>query len=238
MDGFIYVAVGEQSFCAAVRSLKSLRNFHDEPVVIYTDRLYNALSFNSVELKLIKNPHRRSKVYCAKESPFNKTIYIDSDTKIVSELNGLWDLLDKYELLICHDNARVHSRNTDLDSVPVGDAFPEFNSGFFCYKKTNNMITLMHKWSEIMELGSERKDQPTLRKLLWESHVKFYVLPPEYNIRDHKYVRTWARYEATPKVLHYLRYRTWENVTFLTRIKVWIRRNLLINWKIYLKNLF
>ena len=236
-SGFIYVVVGERCKKAAVRSAHSLRKLHSQQICFFSDdhmKNYD-LPVNTV-VKLIDNPHRRSKVAACCCSPYEKSIFIDADTFIVGSLSSVFDILDRFEFAICHDNARVETASTAPD-IKAQDCFPEFNTGFFAF--TSGAINkILIPWSGVIESKNFRRDQPTLRALLWKTDARFYILPPEFNIRDHKYLRTWAAYESYPRVLHYLRFRDWEGVNAVTRIKVWFRRNVLINWRAYLRYLF
>ena len=51
-----------------------------------------------------------------------------------------------------------------------------------------------------------RKDQPSLRELLWESDLRIATLPPEYNLLDLGAVRRWDRFRPAPRLIHHYRF--------------------------------
>ena len=46
------------------------------------------------------------------------------------------------------------------------------------------------------------RDQPVLKDLLWESDLRFYVLPPEFNLRRVTLLDAWEPLDARPTILH------------------------------------
>ena len=77
------------------------------------------------------------------------------------------------------------------------------NSGVILYKKNRATNKLFQKWKSAYHNNNFKKDQVTLRELLWKSNLRFLILPPEYNIRFPKYMEFWSTEEVKPKILHY-----------------------------------
>ncbi|MCB1350998.1 MAG: hypothetical protein KDK11_21020, partial [Maritimibacter sp.] len=46
------------------------------------------------------------------------------------------------------------------------------------------------------------RDQPVLKALLWESDLRFWVLPPEFNLRRVTLLDAWEPGDALPTILH------------------------------------
>jgi hypothetical protein len=61
----------------------------------------------------------------------------------------------------------------------------------------------MKSWRRAYHEAGFKWDQITLGELIWNSDLRFYVLPPEYNVRCAKYLEVWSKDEATPKILHF-----------------------------------
>ena len=57
-----------------------------------------------------------------------------------------------------------------------------------------------------MRAPGMRKDQPSLRELLWESGLRIATLPPEYNLLDLGAVRRWDRFRPAPRLIHHYRF--------------------------------
>jgi hypothetical protein len=82
----------------------------------------------------------------------------------------------------------------------VPDSYPEFNTGVFFYRKSI-INTLVDKWYKSHKDLLESKkihDQPSLRKVLFESNFQISTLTPEYNLR----VRGPSYVHGRVKVLH------------------------------------
>ena len=154
------------------------------------------------------NPHRRSKVDTLALTPFDRTLYLDSDTSIAQDISSIFDILDRFD--ICAAQAML--RNSYISkiawqkSLPVG--FPPFNTGVILYRKTQEVITFFEQWSKAFAEFGHRHDQPTFRELLWSSKLRVIALPPEYNVRYLKYKFFWNKTEAVPFIYHLKQYHT------------------------------
>jgi hypothetical protein len=73
-------------------------------------------------------------------------------------------------------------------------------------RKNTKTLALLESWSQSYKAAGFRKDQVTLRELLWNSDLRLATLPPEYNIRYPKYLYLWSRREARPRICHFRRY--------------------------------
>jgi len=54
-------------------------------------------------------------------------------------------------------------------------------------KKSSAVLNFFNEWSNIYKEYYDKnitiKDQPSLRKALYNTSIRFYILPPEYNLR-------------------------------------------------------
>lgn len=136
------------------------------------------------------------------KTPFESTLYLDSDTMIVDDISELFGLLDRFDIAIAH----AHKRNFHLTAEQwrenLPPSFPQFNSGVILYKKSLQVSAFLANWRDSFHTAKIKKDQVTLRELIWLSDLRIATLPPEYNIRYQKYIRTWSPAEASPKILH------------------------------------
>lgn len=111
-----------------------------------------------------------------------KVIWFDSDTYLVEPVPELFEMLDRYELVLAH--APGHRTAPTFDAIP--DAFPEFQIGVIGMR--NNVLT-REVWQHVYEKLAkhpEMTDQAALREELWENGVFPYaVIPCEYNFRFH-----------------------------------------------------
>jgi lipopolysaccharide biosynthesis glycosyltransferase len=164
--------------------------------------------FNS--FATLENPHPRSKVDCIFRSPFDETLYLDSDTRVVTDIRELFILLGQYDMALAHEAVRNTPKCSWKREIPP--SFPEFNSGVILYKNNPAVIGLLKAWQQAYHEAGFFQDQVTLRELLWETKLRVAVLPPEYNVIMLKYPFVWRKGEAVPKILHlrkYLEGRSW-----------------------------
>lgn len=184
--GVIYVAAGPEFVEEAVASARSLRASNPSvPVAIYTDQ--DVGSYHDVFdiVRLIENPTRDSddKIRGIADSPFEKTVFIDTDTRILRDITDLKGLLDRFDLAVAFDPIR-----SDQDQPSIPECFPTFNSGVLAYKRNDKTGKLFDDWlvafrTQPPEPGKTRRDQPPFRKVMYNSDVRYAVLPEEYNLR-------------------------------------------------------
>jgi len=209
--GVIYVVTSQQTntyITAAIQSAKSfVEHCPDIPIHIFTDMggldfiagIQNS-PFSSFEL--IENPHYRSKVDYMSKTPFESTLYLDSDTMIVDDVSEMFGILDRFDIAIAHAHKRNFYLTAEQWRENIPSSFPQFNSGVILYKKSPQVSSFLGSWRDSFHAAKIKKDQVTLRELLWISDLRIATLPPEYNIRYQKYIRIWGPAEASPKILH------------------------------------
>ena len=94
--GFLYIAFGESFTKEALMSIKSLKRYNNEPVALYTDQEQNKDFEGLVDIYAKINPmHIRAKVDFVNQTPFSKTVYLDSDTLIVRNISDMFDVLNR-----------------------------------------------------------------------------------------------------------------------------------------------
>ncbi len=176
----------------------SIDIFTDSPDVLESEL------FDRVEI--IDSPHRRSKVDYLPKTRFERTLYLDTDTRVVDNISDLFQLLDRFDIAFAHAHTRNRRTHVEQWRISLPQSFPQLNGGVILYRGDEHTREFLASWSAAYHEAGFSKDQTTLRELIWSSDLKLYVLPPEYNVRYDKYVRIWSESEATPKILHYRRF--------------------------------
>ena len=201
--GVVYVACGEAYVQAAAASARSVRECSPSLAThLFTDRVDDVgPAFDGVTR--IETPHRRSKVDCLVDTPFQQTLYLDADTQVVDDLSEMFELLDRFDLAIAHAHRRNHADTRAVWNLDLPASFPQLNSGVMLFRRNERMIELLGAWRDAYHQAGFAKDQVTLRELIWNSDVRVHILPPEYNVRYSKYLDVWDPAEAKPKILHY-----------------------------------
>jgi len=155
------------------------------------------------QIHLIERPHRRSKVDCLPLSRFERTLYLDSDIRVVNDLISMFGLLDRFDFAAAHAHARNRSQTNAVWRHEIPDAFPQLNGGVLLFRKCDKVHQLLKDWAQSFSDAGFAKDQVTLRELVWLSDLRLFILTPEYNIRYPKYLKFWDKDEAQPKILHF-----------------------------------
>ncbi len=130
-----------------------------------------------------------------RSTPFERSIFLDSDTFVVGEIIHVLELLDRYDVAAVH--APGYRGLADPD-VPA--AFYEFNCGVLAWRANERTAAFLTSWYETYmawlrespfpgagtmatRVGTPSNDQPAFRHCAWNSDLRLAVLGPEYNFR-------------------------------------------------------
>ena len=204
--GVLYVATGSRYIEEASTSARSLRNV--APAIrihLYSDQEPSSGIFDQVDRMLDFRYNCHDKVPPLLHSPFEKTVFLDTDTYICGSLHELECLLDRYDLLICHTAFRDPN---PIEGIP--SAFTEFNTGMIAFRKNERTSRFLRRWLELYDEMGHRADQPSFRRALWEDdQLRFYTLTPEYNFRT--IFPGFIGGGSEVKIIHG-RHRDWERI--------------------------
>jgi hypothetical protein len=187
--GFCYVADCEGYIDEAMRSIASLRShMPDAPVAIVTRRhLFrdDPAVTDWVELQQDRvGPIVKTD---ARLAPYERVVFLDSDTLIIDDLRGLFALLEKFDFA-CVSEPNAHPEYGIDSGVPI--TFPEPNSGVFAFRKSPDTLAFFETWlaeyDALHETRGVANDQPALRTALWKSDsIRQVTLGREYNLITH-----------------------------------------------------
>lgn len=212
--GVVFVATGARYIACAEAAARSVRrHMPDVPIALFTDagQLGHPLSDLFDPVIELEGAHRRSKVDCLMNSPFERTLFLDADIRVLEDVSELFDLLERFDMAMAQAHARNRAATRAVWTRALPDAYPQFNTGVMAVRRSPETHALLQAWSDSYKSAGFRKDQVTLRELLWSSDLRLATLPPEYNIRYPKYLWLWGRREARPRICHFHRY------SFVTR---------------------
>jgi len=184
--GVLYIAFNDVFIKECLFSIESFKRYHsDIPVALFTNK--NIKNENIDILKIITPNHIRSKVDYIMQSPFEKTLYLDSDTVIVHNILDMFEILDRFDIGITHDYARKRKNYCHIKEYSdIPYSFSEVNGGIMSFNNSERTKNFLKLWNQkYYQYKNETNgwDQPTLRISLWQSDVKIHYFPPEYNIR-------------------------------------------------------
>ncbi|MBH8561528.1 hypothetical protein I8748_04940 [Nostoc sp. CENA67] len=233
--GFITILTGLYSFQDCIHFLAAIRKFHQEPIIILIDRvpkiLYPFLKvFKNVILKPApadKNTvlaSRKAKLALYEASEFDKTIYLDSDICLLSDINDVFEYLEEYDFLLTEDVQPSITKATNLlrgkqqdmlpnvlpilqsVGLPLREDSVQYNGGFMAFRKTETTKVFFDdfkRYFEIVKNNQDKlllKDQGAFASAIASVKPKMKILPPTYN-----YLSKWKdTYNITGeiKVLH------------------------------------
>ena len=229
MNGILYITYGTKYVKAALRSAHTARA-HNPGLAIHL--FVDAASRDALGLAkdpgpfssigIIENPHRRSKVDYMAQTPFERTLYLDSDTSVAQDISEMFGVLERFDLGAVQAMRRNANRKGEIWTKPIPDAFPQFNSGVVLYRNTPEVRQLLEAWGSAFASSGQRHDQAILRELVWDSGLRAITLPPEYNVRYLKYKYIWSKAEALPMIYHLKQYHSgwglwlWVNLRDMT----------------------
>ncbi|HEV7806286.1 MAG TPA: hypothetical protein VGO80_10725 [Solirubrobacteraceae bacterium] len=182
--GILYVATGERHQEETRRSASSFKvTMPDVPVAIFTDDPPAARAAGCFDIVRELSDCRHSyvdKLRPLVDSPFERTLFLDTDTYSAAPCYEVFDLLDRFDLAIAHAPLRAHFHHPL--SCPI--SFPELNTGVIAYRNTRAFRALVANWIEIFASQPDLEyDQPAFREALYVSDLRFAVLTSEYNLR-------------------------------------------------------
>jgi hypothetical protein len=201
--GILYIATGERYVDDARMSATSVKQHSpDLPVaIVSTDEIIEEQElglFDHVIRATVVNDDVSDKLYNLQLTPFDYTLYLDNDTLILKPIQELFGLLKKYDIAIMPGENIV-----DIEGIPP--AFKEPNGGVILYKKNSRFDTFMKNWIRTYEQQIDNvgwvtedsiyakletassfgtlHDQPSLRKSLWDTQIRYVPLPQEFNFK-------------------------------------------------------
>lgn len=185
--GILYIVFGELYIKEALISAKSIKKISkDLDITLMCDKYTNSKYIDNC--LLIQADHIRAKVDYIHKTPYEETIFLDSDTIANHDLSEMFSILERYDFSICHDYARKRKYVSELipeyEKIPY--VFSEVNPGVMVFRNNSavqgffkNWRTLFYKYQSVMPW-----EQPTFRAALWQSELNFYIMPTEYNVRS------------------------------------------------------
>ncbi|MGV3658727.1 MAG: putative nucleotide-diphospho-sugar transferase [Prosthecobacter sp.] len=197
--GFLYTAFGSRYLAEARVSAKSVKKADPgAKICVVTDQTLEPDAEFDIVLPI--TPPGEVETYAPLDtgayyrkipqyarSPFDRTVYLDSDTYVTAPLTDLFDLLERYDMLVTHDgSAEVNYafEQTHPPFVQIPKAFGAFNTGVIAFRKTPATQQFFQRWQQNYEehvRPHTTNDQPAFRLSLFQSDLRYHVLPGTYN---------------------------------------------------------
>lgn len=197
--GVIYYSTGEYYLDEAEQSAASLKDvMPNVDVTIYSDIEPDTEHFDQfIDIKPKKHPWLHRITYL-KNTPYDKTLFLDTDTYIHDDIGELFKLLDRFDIAAAHTPGRFNPEYDYQRDTP--ESFPDFNCGVILYNNSPDVIDVFDRWESGYRqyADSNLTDQPFFTDAVYQSDVNITVLPREYNCR---FMFPGFLY-GSPKILH------------------------------------
>jgi hypothetical protein len=183
-EGFLYVATGEKYVAEAVRAVGPLRRHNPGVRVgLIADREPPPGLFDDV-LRIDKPLYGMGDKLQMARTPYQRTVFLDTDTLVLGDLRGLFRLLEGYDLAA---KLEVYP-GWDVEFPDVPHAFIEHNTGVIVFRKTPPVEAFFADWAaeyHALAASSPRfdTDQPSFRRALYRSSLRHCALPAEYHLQ-------------------------------------------------------
>lgn len=200
-EGVVFAVSGaERNLLECEFSATSIKKLHpDLSISLFIDKR-NEKKIKSRKvfdiINILKDSNPRNKLDAIMNSTYEKTLYLDNDTELKKPiLKEAFRLLDRFDVALTH--APLKRVATQIESIP--NSFPEFNGGVIFFKNSEQVKAVMERWSADYHARNIKtryghRDQPYLRRALWESDLRIATLLPDYNNRRRSNLRTCIRH--------------------------------------------
>lgn len=189
-QGYIYVATGEKYIKEAEQSARTLKQVSPQAhITLITNQEYNSSDFDQVKVinYANKDPDDRKEGYLFKvigfiSSPYEKTIFLDTDTFIAEDPSDAFGMLEFFDILVCHD---YYDKATVKHNGTVVKGYYPYNTGFVAFRKSEAIYKFLDIWEDVYtnEFDDFWGDQHAFMKALMLSTARIHVLSSVYNFR-------------------------------------------------------
>lgn len=163
----------------AVFSASSLKKHMPElPVTLFTNiNIETAQPFDNImRITTQVTDVWVTKFDCLLNSPYEQTLHMDADTFVCDKVDEVFSSLDRFDIAA---TMSVSWNTRPFQSAP--NCFPELAFGVFWFRRNDEVDKFFRKTRDYLKRRQGGCDEPWVRLALYESKVRFYVLPWEYN---------------------------------------------------------
>jgi hypothetical protein len=183
--GVFYVATGERFRTQARGAVGFLRRTNPGlRVTVFTDDVRAFADADGVDALPVPEPRYSfiDKIHGFLHAPYERSVFLDTDTYVAADVSDLFRLLDRFELAACHAPGHSGARMHPYEPPDLPAAFPQLNTGVVAVRRTPRTRAVIERWRDIYAANPHhRHDQPALREAVYRSDVAVHALPPEYN---------------------------------------------------------
>ena len=167
--GVVYVATGHKYLQEALLSAESVkRHMRHLSITLYTDEDVDSRHVD--EVVHFDADGYLSRIPRLAASPYERTLFLDSDTYVCGDLEPLFALLDGFDIALAHAPVRAIY---EIDGVP--DSFPEFNAGVILFRQSADVRAVFSDWEALFD---------NFRGQVSRDEVRWLCAPEQRNVQS------------------------------------------------------
>jgi hypothetical protein len=190
-NGAIYILTQNDRYVdLALQSLASLkRAMPDLPITVFSQFPMSSPLIDQVVRVQPTGDGFYDKTRLIRESPYERTLFIDADIIVLDPFPELFALLDRFDCAATHEEYVSTDWFGRYPRSDVPSSFPEFNTGILLYKRSARMDGVLKEWESLYSRfieerpGQRINDQPFFRAAIYHSDVRVATLTREYNCK-------------------------------------------------------
>lgn len=195
-NGAIYIVTQNPRYVdLLLSSASSLKHAMPElPITVFSQFPIESPLFEKIVRVKPTEDGFYDKARLIQESPYDRTLFVDADTYVVSTFPEVFTLLDRFDCAATHEEYLNTDWNNDYVRPDIPASFPEFNTGILLLKRSDRMARLLQEWSSLYLAYLREKpihgpddqplgDQPFFRVAAYYSDVRIATLSREYNCK-------------------------------------------------------
>ncbi len=194
MRGYLYVACGDRFVREALISAQSLKQIDKTAnITLVTDKEINSSLFDNVvirpsDVQTYKHGLLYKVEHIYQASPYDETLFLDTDTYICESCDPLFELLNFFDIAIAPDPTDVNRAKSPESNKPL-KATDLYNTGVILFRKNEHTKNLFTRWLTLYRTKVEQgvvgreNDQTSFIEAWLESTARLYLLSQAWNAR-------------------------------------------------------
>lgn len=186
--GFLFLAWGDKYLLEAVSASRYLRMHNSEPICLITDQEPAASIASHFDILIVKDLQGDySDKVQIRNSPFQLTIFLDTDILCCRPLTELFDILNHFDIAVTFTEGGNHY------SIPgVPSIFHEPSAGLIAWRQSNSTAKLFDHWASWYATIEKENvfwgawDQRSLRAALYFSDVRISPIPDRFQFYTYR----------------------------------------------------
>lgn len=172
--GILFVAYGDERYLVEAKAS-----------IAHIEQIWPEVNIELITGEMT-NPHMLGKIQGIRDTPFDRTLFLDTDCWLVDPVPELFEMLDKFDLTVSLCDWR------QVYKIDVPDCFTLVSNGQLAYRNDIKFRNFLDDWERRFRLDYERlggrshptipwfHSMPSFTEALYHSDLRIAVLGQEY----------------------------------------------------------